>query len=150
MQIGSLFKVEAILSWNDNEDVEVKLEIQGRPVAQPRPRAMFQGGRFHFYSPGGIICHYFKQEIAQALSLQHLPDDNGQRSIFGPNDEVRLVVEFCVMNRRKDIDNLLKFLLDGLQRHVLHDDFQVVMVKATKKRVETRAMEGYTITLSKY
>ena len=46
---------------------------------------------------------------------------------------------------RPDIDNLLKFVLDGMNERVYADDRQVVMVVAFKKQDSIQPCEGRTV-----
>lgn len=53
--------------------------------------------------------------------------------IFDPEQHLYLEVEFQFKDRRKrDLDNCLKSLLDGLNGRVFHDDCQIHRLQASK------------------
>ena len=48
--------------------------------------------------------------------------------------DIKVSVDFFVTNMSKDIDNLVKFVLDGLQGVLYADDRKIVSIKAHKHR----------------
>ena len=72
----------------------------------------------------------FRQSIRSTL------DDVGIHSypMFSSGTPLEVKVIFHVSNMRKDVDNLLKFVLDAMQGLVYVDDATIVHISATKIR----------------
>lgn len=126
-----------------NAKTSVSLSIFGEPVAQPR-------WRYHLmpklivpnflkvvpYNPADKEKKAFKMAVSTALAqvgATTLP-------LFGNDVKVKVKVTFHVFNVQKDIDNLLKFLMDALQSIFYKDDNMVYCVLAMKIRT-TRNLE---------
>ena len=90
-------------------------EIPGSPVSKERAR---QGRNGRFYTPS-------KTRNAEAVVVAYVRQCNPGLQV----DEVSLfrvnVVFHTATRRRRDIDNMLKLLLDALNGVVWHDDSQV-------------------------
>jgi len=108
---------------------ELKLSIKGKAWAKARPR---RSGYGHFYNPNekqerdlkiasAIVCHSINGEI-----VKH----------FEPGIYISMEATFVFKSeglmRTKDVDNLLKFLLDALQDVVYHDDKMIVRATGSK------------------
>lgn len=89
---------------------------EGEPIAKQRPR---MGRRGHIYTPGSTRDH--QRAIAllarSQLAAGHTPDVDytfGVRAVF-----------YVQTYQRKDVDNMLKAVLDSLNKLVFADDCQV-------------------------
>lgn len=102
----------------------IHLVIPGQPMAKARPR---RGAHGQFYTPKETIDH--EESIAweaRACGVKLTGD--------GP---VRVRARFFSGRIKKqqipDLDNLLKALLDGLQKgELFHDDSQVIEIHALR------------------
>lgn len=108
---------------------ELKLSIKGQAWAKARPR---RSGYGHFYNPNE------KQErdlkIASAIVCQSI---NGEMvKHFDPGKYISMEATFVFKSeglmRNKDVDNLLKFVLDALQDVIYHDDKMIVRATGSK------------------
>ena len=108
-------------------DVEIvaRFTVEGEPVSKQRPRFSKKNGRV--YTPGGTqsaekqVAWSFRQAV-QGVALD--PDDS-----FG-----FFVGFFCGTGQRRDVDNMTKLVLDGLNGVAWVDDAQVTEVSAKVKR----------------
>ena len=119
------------------------LSISGCPISQPRPRMSTRGGRVIVYNPTSrakkIIADKIKEELLQTGILL---DTSAQ--VF--HSLVSVTATFGVSNNSKDLDNMLKFILDALEdAGVYGNDRLVCKIVATKVQSEV----GFTkMTLS--
>lgn len=108
---------------NTNSVFLLRIVVEGEPQQKQRPR-FGKGGRV--YTPRTTVAY----ENAVALTARAA----GWK--FGVN---RLIVKldfYCGKKKgpKPDLDNLIKAVLDGLQRgNVMKDDRQVVEIHATRK-----------------
>jgi Holliday junction resolvase RusA-like endonuclease len=97
----------------------VEFEVPGDPVPKARPR--FDGGRVHTEAR--------TRAAEKRIGLQYLAA--GGRRLAGP---VEVFCSFFRANeRRVDVDNLVKTVLDGLNHVAWTDDSQVVRIVAQKE-----------------
>ena len=73
------------------------------------------------------MCRSALKDAMHSVGVVNFP-------FFSSNDrpQVTVVVDFYVSNLRKDVDNMLKFVLDVMQTIVYRDDSCVFKVVATK------------------
>lgn len=93
-----------------------RFEVPGNPI----PKARARSGRGHHYTPARTRAY----ETRVRLSARHLPCLEGPvkvRCVFYREDAVP-----C------DLDNLVKSVLDGINRQVFRDDRQIVWLEAVK------------------
>ncbi len=91
------------------------LTVPGRPVPKARPRV---GANGHVYTPKET------QQAEAAVGWAARGALRGKKPTTGP---VSITVAFHVADRRRrDVDNLLKTVLDGLNGIAWADDSQVV------------------------
>lgn len=138
----------------------IRLEVMGKPVAQPRAR---KGKYSRLYNPASRKKKAFQELVKTAIpATQHGP-------LFGQGVPVAMVV-VCYQPRPKcdfkggnrlagflkamvpscrpicpDIDNLAKFVLDALNGLVYHDDRQVVKLLVYKLLDSEGSCEGRTL-----
>lgn len=138
-------------------------EISGKPVAQPRLR-FFRGG---FFNPVKNMLLSIREEI-----LQQIPSVRGG-VLFGKKIPVTVELIFYLprpdshfknCNRmpgnlkqsivaspyapapiKPDIDNLIKFILDVMNKLIFYDDNQVVQVMARKLYDNEEYCNGRTV-----
>jgi Holliday junction resolvase RusA-like endonuclease len=87
-----------------------------------RPR----NGRGHVYAPSSNSVNVLRQELQHLVSNCERPDR--QPTVFKKGARLSFQADFMLARRpgrRPDIDNLLKFVLDALNKSVWHDDGQV-------------------------
>jgi Holliday junction resolvase RusA-like endonuclease len=145
-----------------------RMELPGEPPALPRPRSSWQSNLRH-YNPATKKLKLFKQAVLAAIP------ETGLGYIY-PNGVPVTVTIICYMKRPNsdftnnqrglgrlksiiplarpyvpDIDNLAKFVLDGLNRLVYEDDRQVVKLVACKLQDNDGECQGRTlITISAF
>lgn len=78
------------------------------PVAKGRPRVTTRGGQPRTYTPEKTVA--FEEEIANAAYYQHVAQNYPELT-----GRLALDAAFYVSNRRNDIDNYGKAILDGIQ-----------------------------------
>jgi Holliday junction resolvase RusA-like endonuclease len=145
-----------------------QMEVQGEPIALPRPRISWQSKLKH-YNPATKKLKLFKEAVLAAIPETAL-------GYIYPNGVAVTVTIICFMKRPNtdftnsqrglgrlksmipvarpcvpDIDNLAKFVLDGLNRLVYEDDRQVVKLVACKVLDNEGECQGRTvITISAF
>ena len=124
---------EAVIVGNGN-DLMVEITIPGIPVAQPRPRGRLVSGRIVVFNPATREMTTFRRSIRQCLVELAV-------AVF-PMFDIAVSLEvkaiFFVSNMRKDVDNMLKFVLDALQGVLYPDDRIIVTIEAKKVRCSVR------------
>lgn len=99
------------------------LFIPGEPQSKGRPRAVVTGkGKIAMYTPRNTA--QYEASIAtyamRAMAVSRWPRPT-------PEDRFALRIElFFATARRRDVDNVCKSLMDGMQGPVFEDDWQVV------------------------
>jgi len=102
--------------------------MQGPPAVQQRVRAFSVNGRLTFYDPSQRAKRAFKEAIRQAMlqfGISTFP-------FFSDEKKVKVTAIFGVSNEAKDVDNMLKFLLDAIQDVVYTNDNMVYKLVGTK------------------
>jgi len=107
----------------------VRFTIEGEPVPKGRPRLNTRTGTF--YTPP--TTKTFEGAVAYNAMSQR------ERILDG---NVEVVVTFYTAKKKpSDLDNLIKSVLDGLNRHAFADDSQVTEIKAKRIRSENPRTE---------
>lgn len=150
------------------------VDVEGEPIAQPRPRACVRGGRAHMYNPA--TAKAWRQLVATAVSdelgrqLVEL-DDDARRRQGGPpppsSGAVAVDLRFRIPRpkshyskkplslrpsapthhlKKPDIDNLSKAVIDELNL-VIKDDKQVVALTAEKRYISPGEAPGVSIAV---
>ena len=122
-----MYVAESIASL-DSTNQCLFMTIAGPPVSQPRPRVRRMASRVVIFNP----CSRNKAAYQKALRQSFREIGVTQFPIFS-DDELKVVATFHVTNTRKDIDNLLKFILDVMQGIVYGDDRFVFSAEIHKK-----------------
>jgi Holliday junction resolvase RusA-like endonuclease len=106
------------------------LRLWGEPIAQPRPRARLgtRGGRIIVYDPSTRFKAAGRILLDAALTEIGLAD----RPVFTTRRSILIQATFFTAESKKDIDNMLKFLLDVLEGPIYSDDRYVVEIRAKK------------------
>ena len=107
--------------------------IEGEPQVQERPRMSNIGG-MHMYDPNSLIKVKFRAAVKKTFD-----DLKFTYPLF--QVALKIQVTFHISNMAKDVDNLLKFVLDALQTIVYNDDRSVQKITAEKHHSPDR---GYT------
>jgi Holliday junction resolvase RusA-like endonuclease len=128
----------------DNNQIILHIDIRDEPLVAERPR-------FRYLLPSRCLyccnpCQANKHAIRAALR-QALEECGILKFPFFVNKELEVVVTFYVENRRKDVDNLLKFVSDTLQMVVYRNDCCIFDVQAKKKAVQFVKEESATIEI---
>ena len=104
-------------------DVEVvaRFTVEGEPVSKHRPR--FAKSRGRVYTPGGTVVaeRAVAWSFRQAVGPFEPPSDQGFGVFLG---------FFCGTGQRRDVDNMTKLILDGLNKVAWKDDSQVTEISA--------------------
>ena len=116
----------------------VSLSILGEPIAQPRICFWMLAGVLHVipYDPAHTKKFAFQGVVLSALA------DLGATAfpLFDSGEKLKVTATFHVFDTRKDIDNLVKFLLDSLETIALKNDNMVYWLVG-KKICMTKNME---------
>ena len=107
---------------------ELTFTIPGEPASKARPRFDGRGIKGRTYTPA-------KTKAAEAAVALMFRSAGGK---FEPDGEVTFGVEVTFFNgtrQRRDIDNMIKLVLDGLNGVAWVDDTQVTEVTARKRFV---------------
>lgn len=103
-----------------NPEVVAYFSIPGEPRSKARARVVQRNGRSHTYTPRETV-------IAERIVATYFRAAGGR----GPRAEVTFGVFaafFCGTRQRRDVDNMLKMVLDGLNKVAWADDAQVTEV----------------------
>jgi Holliday junction resolvase RusA-like endonuclease len=110
---------------------QIVVQVEGEPRVQERHRIgrVKSGGKARMYDPSGPLKKLFKRAVSEALedidfTYHDLP------LFLGAG--IYLKVDFGVRDMTKDIDNLLKFVMDALKGVVYEDDSHVLEVHGKK------------------
>jgi Holliday junction resolvase RusA-like endonuclease len=115
---------------DQNDRKSICVTVQGSPPVQARPRVAAIAGRGHFYGPCARSKRAFKRGMRKALQdleIHRFP-------MMNPDAHLRLRTTFFLSNEGKDMDNLLKCLMDALTSIIHANDaiiFDVEMKKVT-------------------
>ena len=137
--------VEDAILVSNGEKEQLVLTIRGPPVAQPRMRARRLPHRVVLFDPSSGVKKSLKTAIKNelvALGVSRFP-------MFAANTTLKVIVVFYVANINKDIDNMLKFVLDVFQGSVYGNDNTICSIDAQK----IHSMNGYEhteITIENY
>jgi Holliday junction resolvase RusA-like endonuclease len=112
--------------------------VIGSPAVQARPRMNTRNGRVHIYDPSARSKRAFKRAMRQALQelgIVAFP-------IFLPTSHLKLKATFFLSNEGKDVDNMLKYLMDALQSVVYGNDAGIYDIET--KKVKTNINSQFT------
>lgn len=106
----------------------IEFVVTGEPATKARARVSFRGGKAHAYTPEPTR----RAEAAMAAQFLSVV----QR--LAPSTQHAFGVEatfYMASGIRRDVDNMLKIVLDGLNKVAWGDDYQVTEVIGRKKAV---------------
>ncbi|CAB9531671.1 expressed unknown protein [Seminavis robusta] len=156
--VAAMTEVIDLVGEEDSPHMRVSFEVPGKPLPEKRMRM----GRWGLYHPGS------KEKAAFRKTVQELVPATQHGAVFPTGTPVTMEVHFWMRrpnsdfkaSRRligilknsvpfvrpivPDIDNLLKFVLDGMNRLVYHDDSQVVKIVVLKLLDNEGSCEGRT------
>lgn len=104
---------------------QITFTIPGEPASKARPRFDGRGSKTRTYTPA-------KTKAAEARITHEFRAAGG---IYEPDPEVTFAVDIVFYNgtrQRRDVDNMIKLVLDGLNKVAWVDDTQVMEVSARK------------------
>lgn len=109
------------------EEMELvaKLVVPGEPKSKARPKFTTRGGKVVAYTPKDTQVAEAKFKAAY---LEQMKD-------VETNDQAAFVIHATFYNgtrQRRDVDNMLKAVLDGLNKTAFPDDVQVIEVVGRK------------------
>jgi Holliday junction resolvase RusA-like endonuclease len=122
-----------LVDQNDRKSVYVT--VQGSPPVQARPRVTTIAGRGHFYDPCARSKRAFKRGMRKALQdlgIHRFP-------MMNPDAHLRLRATFFLSNEGKDMDNLLKYLMDALTSIIYANDAIIFDVEMKKVPIGIRS-----------
>lgn len=105
-----------------NPEVTAHFTIDGEPQSKARARVTFKSGKATAYTP--------RQTQAAEETVAWTFRQAGGRGPDGAKTFGVFAVFFCGTRQRRDVDNMLKLLLDGLNKVAWVDDSQVTEVSA--------------------
>ena len=130
-----LHPIETTMSYQRNNSTApasrtiIQITSPGEPQVQARLRFAQRG----FFDPQKEFKKEFRLRIKSDLQSHGIT----QFPIFDPTTNLRVTVKFHVFRNTKDIDNLLKLILDVLNGVVYGNDAAVTMVVAQKLRADS-------------
>jgi Holliday junction resolvase RusA-like endonuclease len=134
------YTADAIILATTDEGTDIlMLQVVGECVPQPRIRGHTiprQGNRTIYYDPAQRKRSAWSEAVRTAIMAVGVVDF----PIFPGNHrtlKLKVTVTFYINNLLKDIDNMLKFVLDGMQGTVYANDRDVYMVVTEKKALTT-------------
>jgi Holliday junction resolvase RusA-like endonuclease len=107
-------------------EVATVFTLMGEPRAKERPR--FNRTTGGVYTPSAT--KKAEAEIAEAFQQE-------SSSKFSSNVAVEMFF-YCFAKSKRDVDNMVKLVLDGLNGIAYDDDFSVIAITAKRVRVETK------------
>ena len=151
-------------------DRHIAFTIQGNPVAQQRPRLRRIMGRVGnlpvirrviMYDPHSAAKRNLASAVrAEMLALNIAPHDGSQVPIslivdfvlprprgdyvVSPDGVARLNATHNLYPRVKDVDNMLKFLMDALANVAYNNDGAIASINARKRFDGDLLCQGYT------
>jgi Holliday junction resolvase RusA-like endonuclease len=142
-----LFTVEAIIIVSSPRATHlqsinsVQLEVKGEPMVQIRMQAkgIFKHAKWFaiLWDPSSKAKKLFKVAVKSALEETGL----SAFPVYMSPQILEIVVTFMIYNSLKDVDNLLKFVMDALQSTVYGNDRYVYKVTAEKVLVPRKTEE---------
>lgn len=148
--------------------MDIEFVVLGEPIAKQRPKVSVRNGYAHAYTPKDTLLYenkvaYAYKEISNGymfdrndiLSVSitaYFPLNKGDYGKKGLNKSGRTKMDQIYAPTHKDIDNICKSVLDGLNGVAWLDDKQVCMLLGIKKwtqdnpRVEVHIGKMRTLT----
>ncbi len=155
--------MEEVVDLTVEDSPSIRIELAGPPC--PLPRARSSSRSKMFYNPATKPLKTFRKAVAEAVPQTTL-------GLMYPQGELVVVTVICYLRRPNkdfrnedrgwgrlksslpfarptvpDIDNLAKFVLDGMNKLVYQDDRQVVKLVTYKLMDNTGDCEGRTVIL---
>lgn len=131
---------------------EIEFVIYGTPVAKQRPKVTVRGSFAHAYTPKETlmyenkVAHAYKDvakdfifnrdDLLSVSITAYFPLNKSDYGKKGLNKSGRYKLDQIYCPTHKDIDNLCKSVLDGLNGVAYLDDKQVCMLLGIKKWTE--------------
>jgi crossover junction endodeoxyribonuclease RusA len=106
-------------------EIIARFTVDGEPVSKSRARFTGQGSKTRAYTPEKT--HAAEQVVAwkfRQAARGHRLDPNATYGVFA--------LFFAGTRQRRDVDNMMKLVLDGLNKVAWPDDEQVVEISARK------------------
>lgn len=114
----------------------ISFSVPGEPVSKERPRTV----NGHTYTPQKTLDHEEKIQKIWDLSVRK----------WNPHGRFEVTIEFCVERDNKDLDNMVKTVLDALQGRAWKNDLHIDSITAYKMKrkpgqtiVEIERVEEY-------
>lgn len=95
---------------------------------------------FRVYDPVGTLKTRVREDLRAELS-EFVAANNIPFFVAGERTQCTFVFRFAQGERDKDLDNLLKFILDAMQGVVFHNDMDIVRIQVTKEQLRTTDAE---------
>jgi Holliday junction resolvase RusA-like endonuclease len=146
-----IFKADAMAMLDGNGDLTLFIEVQGEPVAQPRVRSYNSrpfgpNQRIVHYNPGTAMKAKFSAAVKASIIEIGMAHANSDFPIF-QDLPLKIEITFRVGNVLKDLDNMMKFAFDALQRVLYTNDRLIYKVFADKIPVHGSYSTSIEITL---
>lgn len=129
-----LHPIETIVTYQQHDNnsataTSIQITSPGEPHVQARLRYAHRG----MFDAQKAFKNEFRHRIKSDLESRGI----NEFPIFASTTNLRVTVNFHVFRNTKDIDNLLKLILDVLNGVVYGNDAAVTMVVAQKLRAES-------------
>ena len=118
------YEVDAMIARKDSTTT-VYLTVTGNDVvSQPRHRLRRFASRYIMFDPASKQ----KKEIREKISMA-LASVGAELPVHGRGVRTKVSVTFYVRSILKDVDNMLKFIMDAMSRNTVYrDDYLVFIV----------------------
>jgi len=97
----------------------IRFTVLGRPVPKKRPRLGIRGRRAYIYTPQETRAY---EELIKLISKRA-----ARKPLTGP---LSVKMKVFVKKQKGDLDNIIKTILDGMNKAVYIDDSQIRKIDA--------------------
>ena len=138
------YEAEAMAMLSSDGRLTLFIEVKGEPVAQPRVRSHYLVGqqRIVHFNPCQAKRISFSAAVKASILEIGIAHADSDFPIFD-DSPLKIELTFCVGNILKDLDNMMKFAFDALQKVLYRNDRYIYKVVGVKIPVT----ESYSTTI---
>jgi Holliday junction resolvase RusA-like endonuclease len=132
--------VEGIVKLKRKKLIEYKIVINSPPQAQGRPRFVIRGRRGFAFDPHKDKKNWYRLQISEYIPKIITTPINIKITFYMPipkstsKKKQELMAHNKIKHQKKpDLDNMLKFVLDSMNDIVFRDDSQIWHIECLKK-----------------
>jgi Holliday junction resolvase RusA-like endonuclease len=135
MELFETVSIGLVPVINHNPDNGVVFTLMGEPKAKERPR--FNRATGGVYTPAAT--KKAELEIAEAFRKE-------TEQMFDSNVSIEMFF-YTFAKTKRDLDNMVKLVLDGLNKVAYPDDYAVISITAQRYKVETVQQTRTSVTI---